>query len=245
MEDIFMKIIEVKDYEEMSKRAAKFMVEIIKDNPNMRACYAVGGTSIGMFNEIIKEYHYGKVNFKNTEAFLLDEYCNNSYHMESGSRYFLKTYLLNQVNIKAQNIFSINADQEDLDEACRDYDQLLEEHPLDLAVLGIGSNGHIGYNEPGTSFDSTTHIQKLEFRTRWDRQRFFGNNLAETPAYAATMGIKNILACKHILLLISGASKKEAYKRLISGEVSTDFPASALINHPDVTIIVDKEACAD
>lgn len=240
-----MKVIKVKDYEEMSKCAARFMVQEVKVNSELRICFAVGGTSIGMFNELIKEYHYGKINFKNTEAFLLDDYCNNTYHIESGSKHFLQVYFLNSVNIKSYNIFSPNADQEDIDEACRDYDQLLEEHPLDLAVLGIGSNGHIGYNEPGTPFDSTTHVQKLEFRTRWDRQRFFGNNLAETPTHAVTMGIKNILQCKKILLLISGASKKEAYKRLMSGEISVDFPASSLLTHSDVTIIVDEEASAD
>ena len=239
-----MNIIKVKNYEEMSKKAANYMEDLLKENSKLNACYAVGGTSIGMFNELIRKFHEGKVNFKDTKAFVLDEYCNNTYHIESGSKYFLQTYFLNKVNIKSYNIFSPNADQEDLEEACRDYDQLLSDCGIDVAILGIGANGHIAYNEPNTSFDSLSHISKLEFKTRWDRQRFFGNNIAETPTHALTMGIKNIMNCKKILLLISGADKNEAFKRLINGEVNEAFPASILLRHSDVTIIVDEAAYA-
>lgn len=240
-----MKIIHVNDYEEMSKEAAKIMIEDLSLNPFLNVCYAVGNTNIGMFNEVIKEYNKGNVSFRDSKAFLLDEYCNNTYHLESGAKYFLKAYFLNHVNIKSFNIFAPNADQDDLDCACSDYNLLLEENPIDLAVLGIGANGHIGYNEPNTPFDSETHIQKLEFKTRLDRQKFFGNNLVETPTHAVTMGIKNILDCKKILLLISGESKRDAYEKLINGEICEAFPASALKNHKNVIVIIDNKASSE
>ena len=240
-----MEIIKVKNYEEVSKKAAELIVKEINNKPDLNICYAVGNSSIGMFNEIVSEYNKGMVNFKNTKAFLLDEYCNNTYHLESGARYFLKTYLLNKVNIKSQHIFSPNADQLDLNEACNDYDQLLKENKIDLAILGIGANGHIGYNEPYTSFNSTTHIQKLELRTRLDRLKFFGNNLIETPTHAVTVGIKNILEFDKIILIISGTNKKEALKKLLNDEITEEFPASSLKKHKSVIVITDEEACSD
>lgn len=239
-----MEIIKVKNYEEASIKSAMLLVEELKNKSNMNICYAVGNSNIGMFNEVIKEYNLGNVSFKNTKAFLLDEYCNNTYHLESGAKYFLKTYFLNHVNIRSYNIYAPNADQDDLDQACKDYDELLNENPIDLAILGIGANGHIGYNEPGTPFDSTTHIQRLELKTRLDRLKFFGNNLVETPTHAVTVGIKNILDAKKIILIVTGENKKEAYKKLVSGNITTDFPASSLLNHKSVIVITDEEACS-
>lgn len=236
-----MEVLKVKDYEEISIKAASIVVDEIKKKPDLNICYAVGNSSIGMFNELIKQYNNQNVDFKRTKAFLLDEYCNNTYHLESGARYFLKTYFLNHVNIKNYNIFSPNADQDDLEQACLDYDELLKDNSIDLAILGIGANGHIGYNEPNTPFDSTTHIQRLELKTRLDRLKFFGNNLIETPTHAVTVGIKNILDAKKIILIISGENKREAYKKLVSGIISEDFPASSLLNHKYVIVITSEE----
>lgn len=130
-----------------------------------------------------------------------------------------------------------------IQKASQDYNELLETVEMDLQILGIGSNGHIGFNEPGTHFDQETFVVQLTEETRLDNRRFF-NNLEEVPKYAITMGIKNILKAKKILLLASGLNKAEAIRRLIEEEKNEDLPASALKDHPQTIIIVDQEAAS-
>lgn len=237
-----MKIIKVKDYEEMSIEAAKLFQTEVKQNPKLHVAYSVGQTPIGMFQELLYMYKGGAFSLKDTKAFLVDDYCQNEYHYESGSKYFLQQYFLNKTDMKFYRVFAPNADQDDLEMACKDYEELLSEEGIDLAILGIGANGHIAYNEPNTPFDSTVRVEKLEFKTRWDRQQFFGNNIAETPTHVVTMGLADLMKAKKIILLISGENKKEAFKVLKSKVVSEGFPASILHNHPNVTVIVDESA---
>lgn len=235
-------IIKVKNYEELSIKAAKIIIEAIHMAPNLVLGFPTGSTPVGLYQELIKAYNDKKTSFRYVKSFVLDEYCNISYNIEQSSRYFMNYNLFNHVNILEENIFSPNTSVDDLEEVCEQFDKVLAENPIDIQVLGIGVNGHIGFNEPGSDFESTTHISKLAFKTRWDNQRFF-NSLNDVPAFAVTMGIKNIMNAKQIILLISGACKKEAYTQLMSlTEPNNDFPASVLLTHPNVTIIVDEDA---
>lgn len=236
-----MKIIQVKDYTTMSKQAAEHIIDKVKQNPQAVLGLATGSTPTGMYTELIKDHELNGTSYKGIQTINLDEYVGmdpqnpNSYH------YFMKTNLFDHVDIEASNTHVPDGTATDLDEFCKSYDQLIESNPIDLQVLGIGENGHIGFNEPGTPFETSTHIVTLTHSTRKANARFF-NSINDVPTHAITMGIASILKSKEIVVLASGEKKAKAIQHLLNGTVSTDFPASALLNHPNVTLIVDQEA---
>ena len=173
----------------------------------------------------------------------LDEYIglpakdSNSYH------YFMRQNLFNHIDINEDHTHIPNGTAADLEQECLRYEELINElGGVDLQILGIGQNGHIGFNEPGTPFSSQTHLVTLAQNTREANSRFF-NSIEEVPTQAITMGIASILESKEILLLVSGGNKAEALFKFINGEISEDFPASALKNHHNVTVIADRDAC--
>lgn len=175
-------------------------------------------------------------------SFNLDEYIGlpiedpNSYHA------FMDHHLFNHIDIPDEQTFLPNGLADNQQQACVDYDRKIQNHGgIDLQLLGIGSNGHIGFNEPGTPFDSTTHIIELAESTRKANARFF-NSIDEVPKQAITMGIGSILRSKEILLLVSGEKKSKALAQLLEKQVDTQFPASALHYHTNVTIVADKAA---
>ncbi len=239
-----MEIIKVRNYEELSVKAAKIISNEICEKKSLTIALPSGSTPVGMYHELVKAVNNKQTTFKNVKAFLLDEYCDIKYNKEQSCRYFLDYNLFSKINIEQNNIFSPKTSEENLEEVCNEYNKLLKENPIDIQLLGIGANGHIGFNEPNCSFDLETHISKLAFKTRMDNQKYF-NSIDEVPSYAVTMGIKNILSAKKIILLISGISKADAIKRLLTLEVSEEFPASCLINHPNVVVIVDESACSN
>ena len=151
--------------------------------------------------------------------------------------------LFNHVDMDEANVHIPSAAGPDLEADCKKYNDALHQVEIDLQLLGIGSNGHIGFNEPGTPFDQETFVVKLAEGTRQDNKRFF-NSIDEVPTHAMTMGINNIMQAKKILMLISGSGKADTVVRLLSGEITTDFPASILHNHPDCTVIIDEAAYA-
>lgn len=239
-----MNIIKVKDYEELSKKAAKIITGEINHNKHLVLGLATGSTPVGTYQELVKNYDNKLVTFKYTKAFFLDEYCLSHPRLfEYSNKYFLEYNFFSKINIEPENVFGFDQRIEESEKTIAQMDQHLAENPIDIMLLGIGQNGHIGYNEPGCSFESTTHLSKLSYKTRLANQRFF-SFADEVPSYAITLGIKNILDAKKIILLASGSSKAEAIKELLSLKISTDFPASSLIHHPDVTIIIDEDACS-
>ena len=236
-----MKTIVVKDYQAMSQKCAELIIDQINNKPDSILGLATGGTPMGAYQLLIEAYQKGLVDFSKVKTFNLDEYCGISINHPQSYHYYMFHNFFNHINIQKKNIhipcMGLNNNQK----ACENYNQLLNKETIDIQLLGIGSNGHIAFNEPGTPFDLETHIVELSLKTREDNQRFF-SSLEEVPTHAITMGIKNILKAKKIVMLISGFSKKEAVKRLLIKEISTDFPASALLNHNDVTVIIDEEA---
>lgn len=237
-----MKIIEVKDYQEMSKKAAEFVCNHIRRNPNINLGLATGGTPVGMYKQLIEDHQKNHTSYKHVTTFNLDEYIGLSECHHNSYRYFMNDHLFNHIDIQMSNTNVPHGNVNDLKKECSDFEHLIKEQGgIDLQILGIGSNGHIGFNEPGTSFKSQTHIVDLTPSTREANARFFGNR-EEVPAQAITMGLTTIMKSKEILLLISGMNKKEAFFQLLDGEVSENFPASILRKHPYVTIIVDEAA---
>lgn len=236
-----MKIVEAKNYDEMSKFASERVQACINDNSKPVLGLATGSTPIGLYQHLIDSNKKGAVSFKNVITYNLDEYVNLSQEDPNSYRYFMNDELFDHVDIDKKNTHVPNGEASDLDQECVDYENRIREAGgIDLQILGIGGNGHIGFNEPGTPFDSRTQVIKLDEQTREANSRFF-DSMDDVPTHAITTGIGTIMDSKEIILLISGASKKEAYERLVNGEVSEDFPASILKNHPNCTVIVDTK----
>lgn len=240
-----MKIIEVKDYQQMSKTAAEYIIEKVSRNPSIKLGLATGGTPIGTYKNLIADHQQNGTSYVNVAAFNLDEYIGLSRENGQSYRYYMNDLLFNHIDINQENTHIPHGDVADVQKECTRYEELLAKHGgIDLQILGIGANGHIGFNEPGTSINSKTHIVNLAPSTITANARFF-DKVEDVPTQAITMGISTIMKSKEILLLISGESKKEALFNLLNGQVDERFPASVLKNHPNVTIIADKAAVAD
>lgn len=237
-----MKLIRTENYAEMSLEAGKIIVEKIRTNPSLTLGLATGSTPKGLYDYLIQDHEKNGTTYKQVKSVNLDEYIGlpaqdpNSYH------YFMRQNLFNHLDISEDHTHIPNGSAHDLEQECLRYEHLIRElGGVDLQILGIGQNGHIGFNEPGTSFSSRTHIVTLAENTREANSRFF-NSLEEVPTHAITMGIASILGSKEILLLVSGENKAEALLKFMNGEISEDFPASALKHHENVTVIADRDA---
>jgi len=240
---INMKIIRVKDFTELSLEGTKIVGELIKNNPQATLGLATGFSPVGLYQNLVKMVQSKEISFKEIKTYNLDEYCELPKSHPESYYSFMHRNLFSHVDIKEENVHIPSSEGQDMQKNCDDYNELLHRATIDLQLLGIGGNGHIGFNEPGTPFDKETFVVKLTERTRQDNKMFFKEE-EEVPHYAITMGIKNIMQAKKILMLISGKGKAEAVKRLLSGEITPDFPASILHKHPDVTVVIDEPAAA-
>lgn len=239
-----MKLIIVENYEEASAEAAKVMLDVVKNNPTANLGLATGSTPIGMYKLMVEDHKNNGTSYKNIKTFNLDEYFGLEATHPQSYHYFMNEHLFSGIDINPDNVHVPNG-AGDPQSSCDEYNKLLTENPIDIQLLGIGSNGHIGFNEPGTPFDSVTHMIELKESTRQDNARlFFNGNIDEVPTHAVTMGISNILKAKKILLVACGENKAEPIKVLVEGEKTTDVPASALQDHDDVVVIVDKAAAS-
>ncbi|MFD2044980.1 glucosamine-6-phosphate deaminase [Ornithinibacillus salinisoli] len=240
-----MKIINVKDYEEMSQQACSMLLDVIRNEIKPVLGLATGSTPEGLYQHLIEKYNEQKVSFQETTTFNLDEYVGLDRHDPNSYRFFMNEKLFNHVNIPEENTHVPSGIAPDPNQECYDYEQLIQEADrIDVQVLGLGLNGHIGFNEPGTPFNSRTHVVALDESTRQANARFF-DSINDVPTQAITMGIETIMESKSIILLVSGEKKAEPLARLVYGEISEDFPASILQKHENVTIIADEAACAN
>ena len=237
-----MVVIRCKNYEECSKAASDIFKNALKENPNMILGLATGSSPIGTYQNLIEDYKNGEISFKNVITYNLDEYVGITRSHPQSYYYFMNDNLFNHVDINKENVHVPFAYEGKYEESCKAYTEELKKVSVDIQLLGIGANGHIGFNEPGTQFTQETFIVTLTEKTREDNKRFF-NSLDEVPTHAITMGIADIMRAKKIVLLACGENNAEAVKRLLSGEITTDFPASVLHNHNDVVVIIDDAAC--
>ena len=238
-----MKVFIVKDYDAMSKKAAKIVRDAILRKPDLVLGLATGSTPLGLYKELIRMHKEEGLNFSKVITFNLDEYVGlPKDHPESYNR-FMWDNLFNHININPSNVHIPDGTVEDLEAFCKWYEEKIDEYGgIDLQILGIGRDGHIAFNEPGTSLGSRTHIAKLTEVTRRDNARFFDGDIEKVPKYAITMGVGTILEAKSIILLANGEAKADAIKKALEGPVTCLITASARQLHPNVTIIVDKEA---
>ncbi len=237
-----MKIVRVETYEEMSNKAAQIVEQQIQASDHSVLGLATGSTPVGLYENLIQGVKERGISYRNVHTVNLDEYLGLSGTDPQSYRYFMNEKLFQHIDIELENTHVPNGKATSIEEECERYEAMVNEiGPVDLQILGMGMNGHIGFNEPGTPENSVTHSIELEPSTRSSNARFFGS-LEEVPTHAITMGISSILKSKQILILASGDSKAQAVKVLLEGNISKEFPASFLWNHDDVTVIVDKDA---
>lgn len=239
-----MKILIVKDYNEMSRKAANIVASQIILKPDSVIGLATGDTPKGMYKELVKLYEDDDIDFAQVKTFNLDEYYGLDKENPESYHYYMMENLFKHVNIKEENINVPNGMAESIEKECQGYERRIEEAGgIDLQVLGIGRNGHIGFNEPDLKFEAKTHLVKLDEDTIKANSRFF-DSIEEVPKLAISMGIKTIMHARKIILLASGKEKAEAIYRTVNGKITPEVPASVLQLHPDVTLIVDKEAAS-
>lgn len=238
-----MELIVAKDYEGMSKIAGEILIKEIRANPELVLGLATGSTPVGMYKEIIKEHKKNGLDFSRVKSFNLDEYVGLSGDNHQSYKYFMKENFFKHINIKEENTFIPNGKAKDLEMHCREYDQMIyEAGGIDIQILGVGENGHIAFNEPEHYLFTGTSVINLTKETVKVNSRFFAEG-ERVPETAITMGMGGILKAKKIVLLANGKRKNHVIKRLIDeNKVSTLFPVSFLLLHPDVTIIIDEEA---
>ena len=239
-----MKIIKVKNYEEMSAEALKVVLEVVKNKPDAVLGLATGSTPLGLYAKMIEDHRENGTSYAQCRSVNLDEYVGLDINSDQSYVYFMRENLFKNIDIKLENTHIENGKADDKDAECARYNALLGELRQDIQVLGIGSNGHIAFNEPGTPFDSVTHIVDLAESTIKDNSRLF-NSIDEVPRQAFTMGLSNIMNAKKILILANGAGKAYAIGELVNGEIREDVPATILRNHPDCILICDEAAGAN
>lgn len=245
MRDVpLMKIIRTENYEEMSYMAAVETAKCIKENPELVLGLSTGGTPLGTYKNLIQLYEEGKVDFSNVTTFNLDEYIGlEPEHFQSYTYYTWENFL-KYVNIKAEQVHIPLGIFENEDQAVKEYNEkLIKANGIDVQILGVGRNGHIGFNEPQDYLHGATHIAKLTKETIRDNARFF-SNIEGVPKKAIAMGVGDILKARHIIFIASGHEKAEAVYQTLHGHITTRCPSSLLQLHPNVTVIVDKEAAA-
>jgi glucosamine-6-phosphate deaminase len=235
-----MKLLVVKDYEEMSGVAAKIFKNIINEKADAVLGLATGSTPIGLYKKLIEINRNEEVDFSNIKSVNLDEYVGLGEDNPQSYRYFMNENLFNHINIDKSNTFVPNGLTQNLEEEVKNYDKKIEElGGIDIQILGVGSNGHIAFNEPDDFLISETHVTNLAKSTIEANSRFF-ESINEVPTKAITMGIGQIMKAKKILLLAKGEDKIEAIKELLKGNITTNNPATILNLHEDVTVIIDE-----
>jgi len=237
-----MRVIVEKDAESVARRAARFVAEIIRRRPTCVLGLATGGTVVGLYNELIRLHREAGLDFSRVASFNLDEYVGLDPAHPQSYRHFMQENFFDHVNIDVRNTHVPDGRALDFDAHCEQYERMIrDEGGIDLQLLGIGSDGHIAFNEPGSSLGSRTRLKTLTPETVRDNARFFGSE-EEVPRCAITMGVGTILESRRCLLLACGATKAKAIAATIEGPVTAQVTASALQLHRDVICVIDEAA---
>ena len=237
-----MKFVLCENYDEAMERAAAMAAELIREKPDCILGLATGSTPVGTYEYLVKGYQNGDLDFSQVTSVNLDEYRGLDRENDQSYYYFMRKHLFSHVNIDMDRTFVPDGTIEDARLACSSYDEIIERTGgVDLQLLGLGHNGHIGFNEPARAFAKGTHCIDLSDTTIEANSRFIASK-EEVPTQAYTMGIQTIMKAKKILLVVSGKDKAEIVEKAFLGEVTPEVPASILQFHPDVTVVGDEAA---
>ena len=236
-----MKIIVTKDYDELSARAARLVVTAVRQQPTLVLGLATGQTPLGFYQQLVNAYWRGQISWAGVTTFNLDEYVGLRQQTDSFWSY-MRTHFFNQVDIKPERINFLNGQAASLTDECANYERAIQEAGgLDLQILGLGLDGHIGFCEPGTAFASRTMVVKLTESTRSANRPQLAR-LSSVPRQALTMGLATIMEARRILLLASGRAKTQVVQRALYGPISEEVPASILQRHNNVLVLLDEAA---
>ena len=237
-----MRIYKAKDYADMSRKAANIVSAQVIMKPNCVLGLATGSTPIGLYKQLVEWFKKGDLDFSEVMTVNLDEYKGLSRENDQSYYYFMHQNLFDHVNIPVENTHLPNGMEPDSQKECKRYTELIQSlGGVDLQLLGIGHNGHIGFNEPGESFDKQVHCVNLTESTIEANKRFFAS-ADDVPKQAYTMGIKTIMQARKVLVVANGLAKAKAVKAVVSGPVTPECPGSILQMHPDCILVADEEA---
>lgn len=239
-----MEFIVVKDYAELSRKGADIISQLVAQNPVCTLGLATGSTPEGLYAELVKDFEAGKISFKDVSSYNLDEYRGLENDHPQSYHYFMEQHLFNHVDIDLANTHVPDGSNANAFAACADYEAAIKASDgIDIQLLGLGHNGHIGFNEPADCFARETNCVELTQSTIEANSRLF-DDISQVPTQAYTMGIGTIMRASKVLLLASGSGKAQIVKDAFFGPVTPQVPASILQFHPDVTVIVDEAAAA-
>jgi glucosamine-6-phosphate isomerase len=236
-----MKQIIYNNYTELSVKTAERIATIISEKPDALLCFPAGETSVGTFKHLIELNQKGVISFKKCKIVGLDEWANIGAMKSENCFSFLKKHLFDHIDYSEENLCFFDGESSDLKHECVKTDDFIKKNgPIDMMLLGVGMNGHLGLNEPGTSFDLYSHIVNLDETTKIVGQKYFSGKV--TLSKGITLGIKYVLEAQTVILQLNGNRKAEVVKRLIESEVSPGFPASVIKSHLNSFLLLDKEA---
>jgi glucosamine-6-phosphate deaminase len=239
-----MEVIVKNTYEEMSRLAAETIAKVVRSKPNAVLGLATGSTPMGTYKELIKMHKQEGLDFSQVTTFNLDEYVGLQPTHDQSYRYFMNDNLFNHINVDKKKTHVPDGMAKDIPAFCKWYeDQMLKAGGIDVQLLGIGGNGHIAFNEPGSSLGSRTRVKTLDEKTRQDTARFF-KSINEVPKYAITMGIGTIMDARMLILLANKENKADAIAKTVEGPITAMVPASIVQLHPKAVIITDKAAAS-
>jgi len=236
-----MKKIVYKDYKELSMQTAQHIARVIAEKPDALLCFPAGETSLGTFAELIELQGSGQVDFSKCKIVGLDEWVQLGVTRSENCYSFLRSHLFNHIKFRGGNLCFFNGEADDLERECALTDRFIQaQGGIDLMLLGVGMNGHIGLNEPGTSFDTYSHVVELDETTRIVGQKYFSTpvNLSK----GITLGLKHVMETKMVIVQISGRKKSPVVRHLLETEVTTEYPASVVKQHPNSLLLIDSEA---
>ncbi len=240
-----MEVVTAEDYDGMSKEAAKFIYEAIEKNPNITLGLATGSTPQKMYQYLAEMLNENNIDLSNVHTVNLDEYVGLDDDNKQSYHYFMLEEFFNKVNIPLENTHIPDGKSEDLEAEVANFEKIITDlGGIDLQLLGVGRNGHIGFNEPGTPFNSRTQVVSLTDVTIKDNSRFF-DKIEDVPTRALSMGLETIMDAKSILFLASGEAKRDAVNSLINGEVTEEIPVTILQKHDDLTVVLDKDVLGE
>lgn len=240
-----MKLIRAKDYNDMSRKAANMISAQVIMKPNCVLGLATGGSPEGIYRQLIDWYNKGDIDFSEITTINLDEYRGMARECEQSYWYFMHKHFFDHVNVRPQNVHVPDGTNMNVEEECARYDQIIQSKGgIDLQLLGIGVDGHIGFNEPGAAFELGTHCVDLDESTIEANKRYFEKK-EDVPRQAYTMGIKTIMQARKVLMVVSGRNKADIVKEAFFGPVTPGVPASILQMHPDFTLVGDAEALSE
>ena len=244
-----MRVIIEPDYDKMSKWAADYVARrIIESNPTAAKPFKLGcptGSSpLGLYKELIRKYHSGEISFEHVVTFNMDEYVNLDVNHPESYHSFMWNNFFSQINIKPENVHILDGNAKDLQKECENYEKLIEAAGgIDLFMGGVGPDGHLAFNEPGSSLTSRTRIKTLTTDTIIANSRFFDGYLSKVPSQALTVGIGTVMDAKEVLIVCNGHHKARALKHIIDGDISHKWTASMLQMHPKAIVVCDEPAC--